>query len=786
MEKIFSCTSLYLSKRLDLDQNTTKMVLRLGLIYFTELLLLWIVTGSGNENQSLNPLLFKLGKFEFNVMLFQTIGFLVGAICFGWIKGESNEKEKINRIENLKKSLLWYTIGAFSSLVFFFTDKYDYLPYSMVGFALARTITCWGISGGIGINLTIIALIAKKGRHSVPILLFTIFGVLGTILCCVILFFVSSKYSVFIVLGIGTVLGLTQWYKLDPKHFQIAEKKIHTNNYRFKINPKMFWPRVLSFLILGLPTFYLAGILASQADIIVKSWFGEKIDNASSLFLGIQYAGFAFVCTLFCFKNNKFIAFRSLLTTSRKALLICGTIFQAVFILPFWFDISFLAPWNNLIYALIFCSGIGIGINWGILMILIFEQEEFQNAKTFAATLIPNLIRFSLAVILLLPVFLDTKNCFKEGTPDELRMLGFLVYLPYLLILFVFKDEGERKARYFKEDQDLKNSIYDLTSQQKNSAIAEPASMSQLMPQKLQQLKEKLIDKLKSQDFDLINLYFTNPYHKIQGTRLTEQEKQNSRNNAILKIVKYVELKASFSLLNISSDKKLSCIILYRSKSKLDTSLNPEDTYIINLEETAENIIREIETDLKTNFLAEKRATLKEHFAYHQKASEKTKEDYFAYIVRPVVDIENVKSYLVLLKASYLDQEIISALQTLLDLTLLKLSNQATKKLAQNNLNLKAKIRKEQENKLKQQIDIWERLISKNQILLVLESLNQYAKKHNRQGINTETILLMKRWNSLESTTRVDILTYEELNHESNKIVKDLLSLISTLEIPPA
>jgi len=859
-----------------LDNDVHKKLWKYGSIYFTELLLLWIVTSNTQINYELIP--DKYIGFPIDVIKIQTLGFLFGAIWFGYYMGEHKEKNKVNRINNLKQSLKWYWIGAFFSFVFSFIYLYfenqniikEYLDLLKWGFAISRFATCLGISGGIGINLTIISSLAKDGKHSAPILLFTVFGVMGTVICCILMLF-NWKYMVSLIFFIGFVLGVWKWYTLMPiKDCQKDQNehmdKEYTNDYEYCIKQQSFYSRVFSFVILGLPTFYLAGILASKADLLIDmGWFSNSNDlksskNLSSIFLGVQYMGFAIVCAIFSLPNKRigrfiFFPFRTWISEHRKGILVFGSVLQIIFIGVFLFWENGISVYFSCIFILL--SGAGIGLNWAIIMILIFEQEEFKHAKTFAATIIPNIIRFSLVLILAFPSILGMGNIEKDkflktinekeseenksdkgdigyivysdtletystnsktyGTTEianivdkyksvseikKLQGLAWLVYLPFIFTLFIFKDKGERNARYDLEERGLKQSVDDIINHQKfnNNLIFEKVNTEELIRGQFQELKKELRQKLKKLEFDLINFYYVLGDGALKRTDFDEQEKTNDRVEQIESILNKEKTDGLTNLLEIASDKRLNCVTVYKAKEKLDENLNYEDTIVIDIEPSISNIINNLKS--KSIKISEKEESiLKYNFYCHKEASKIYNKDYFVYIIRPITDVENAAVYLILLCSSRIGNDAISSLQTLIYLTLLKYSKlrqqqlefsikQVTTMLREEEdknvilrkekikLEIELGIRQDRKNKIKN----WKNMISKNNFKVLFEELQKYMEDFKLNQMGNMCHELLGRWNLNEADHQHGVLNNDEYTKKVNVIRIDLLKLLDDLK----
>lgn len=794
----------WLARAFDLNIRISEKLWRHGGIYFTELILLWIVTTSSD----LNCPLFSIGAFKVDVMRLQTLGFVMGGFFFGWFLGENKVKERVNRIKNLKISLWLYIIGALLSgtITFLYNPIHIEDTESTIKwlFAISRVITCIGISGGIGINLTILALSTKNGEHSAPILLFTAFGVLGTVLCCALLVSCSWKYLPSLIFFAGSIAAIIQTWCLnrDVKKDSVKYKgKEYINQYEYKVNLNEFWSRTAPFVILGLPTFYLAGILASEADLLTDRWFGGKkpIENISALFLGIQYLGFAFICIIGSWKGRKYIS------EYRKRILFVGGIFQIIFVVAFFF-FEGLSKWYS--YPLILLSGAGIGINWGILMILIFEQEEFRKAQTYAATIIPNIIRFSLLLILLFPPLLklgidDDKN--PNHKISQLGGLAVLVYLPFAFTLLVFKDKGERQARYALEDKNLREIVDEIINQQKTNNQNREINTedpNQLLRDKFAYLKEQLREVLKGQTFDLINFYYQFDGESIEGTVFFKDE-QNDRTEAIETILENTATKGLTNLLAISSQKRLSCVVIHNKEETQNDNVD----LCISLSKREEEIIEYIKKELNILVLTQDEVRkLKNNIIWHKRIAKKSKQtdgkDYFIYVIRPIEDIAGVDTYLVLQRPTFITDKAIGSFQTLIDLTLLKHSKNLQQQLEAEAKELKNQVQatknknltlENEINELKVKIDIkettenkvddWKKRVTKGYKYQrqVLEEIIEYANKLKIDSIVNSCEILLTRYNNQIEFNNVNVLRDDDFDRRLNQICSSLLHQLEEL-----
>lgn len=786
----------YFSKKIagyfNIDIDVCEKVLKHGSIYFVELLSLWIVTTAGNFNLKYNFV-----GFSIELMQIQTLGFLIGAFVFGWV-GEMIP----SRIRVLTCSLVLYALGNLMSIIYFLgvTVNLEGIPTNLsLLFAVARFVTCFGISGGIGINLTIIASSVKDGKHSVPILMFTAFGVLGTFTSSLFLFFFENQLlPIFII---GFLLSLYQIIKLRKQ-----QDKDYFVEYTFTIGDrKDYWSRALSFLLLGLPTFFLAGILASKANLFIDAWFEDfqfikSYKNPSSLFLGIQYLGFSLICIIFSIPFKKEITLRGksykldlryLVSERRGYILLIGTFFQLIFVGAF---VTNYTPNSVTAFILILISGAGIGINWGIIMTLIFEQDEFKNSKVFSATIIPNLIRFSLFLILIYPALLNIEIT----TLKNLQGLTILVYIPFVLASLLFKYKGELFARYNLNKSERLEKIKKIIDKQKfNINNFEKNSEDDVIDFLLNDLKNDIREVMNEYDFDLINFYFNKDGENLRCTNFCSSESKNNRANTIKRILLRPKTHGISNLLEVAQKKRLNFIVIHDSIHAPEENRKFKDTFLLDISKETEEIIKSI----NLNLTPDEEEALSDNIDKHKKASNCDNSDYFVYIIRPIEDINGLSVHLVMVCSHFINNEELASLQNLIDLILIKYNryrydvftkqinnNQKEIQQEKNNVaDLREHIKELEEkleikNKLISDIQDWKKLVGDDDLERVFNEVSNFLNANDSMPVYNDFFLLKAQWASIRGEQNIGVLSFEQRSHKLNEIRRSLMNFLDKLK----
>jgi MFS family permease len=356
------------------------------------------------------------------IINWQMMGLLIGGIVWG-IMGD-----KKGRLSVLFGSILLYSVANFITGFVQTVEQYAWL----------RFIAGIGLAGELGAGITLVSeLMPKKNR-----------GVMTSFVAGIGLFGAVFAYGVYKLTGdwrlcykIGGVLGIVLLFLRikvsESSIFQnISKSEVSKGNiFMFFNNGKRFKKYLLAILI-GLPTWYVIGILLNLGNRFAKELYGENaIDSGACIMYG--YIGIAL--------GDIIVGLVSQYYQSRKKAL---TIF---YIMTFIGAIYFYSPLNNndtSMYAISFYLGFSTGF-WAIFVTM--GAEHFgTNLRATAATTIPNMVRGALPLMNLL-----FKDYFQGSLHYSLIRSGIitgLIVMAIAVTALIFTEETFHKDLDFVEE----------------------------------------------------------------------------------------------------------------------------------------------------------------------------------------------------------------------------------------------------------------------------------------------------------------------------------------------
>jgi hypothetical protein len=156
--------------------------------------------------------------------------------------------------------------------------------------------------------------------------------------------------------------------------------------------------RYLRSIFIGLPVWYIIGVLITFADEFAKQFGITGFDQPTALML--QYAALAV--------GDLCAGFLSNYIKSRKKTLLIFYGITSVFIFLFFA----LRGGGNAFNMYLICMGLGFGSGISVLYITMSAEQFGTNLRATAAISIPNLVRGCLPLILLLFQFLRSREIF--------------------------------------------------------------------------------------------------------------------------------------------------------------------------------------------------------------------------------------------------------------------------------------------------------------------------------------------------------------------------------------
>lgn len=308
-----------------------------------------------------------------NIISWQMAGLLTGGIIWG-IMGDRRGRRSV-----LFGSILLYSVANIANGMITTTTQY----------AVVRFIAGIGLAGELGASITLVAELLPKEKRGVGTSIVAGLGLTGA----VVAFFVSQSYDWRLCYYIGGALGLMLLFLrvsvFESGMFEaVRESEVQKGNLlMFFTNRERFKKYLLSILI-GLPTWYVIGVLVTFSDQFAQN-FGITETILPGKAIMYAYAGISL--------GDIAIGLVSQGLRSRKKALYIFYVLTALAILAFFNQDGGSAATMYWI-----CAGMGFATGFWAIFVTMAAEQFGTNLRATAATTVPNIVRGSLPLVLLL------------------------------------------------------------------------------------------------------------------------------------------------------------------------------------------------------------------------------------------------------------------------------------------------------------------------------------------------------------------------------------------------
>ncbi len=305
----------------------------------------------------------------------QMIGLLIGGIAWG-IMGD-----KKGRLSVLFGSILLYSIANIANGMVQTVNQY----------VVMRFIAGLGLAGELGASITLVNEMLSKEKRGIGATVIATVGVFGAVTA----FFVYQYFGDWrLCYYIGGVMGLCLLVlriKISESGMfkEVKNAAVVRGNFLMLFHTKERFYRYVKAVVIGLPVWYVIGILITFSDKFGHEFGIEGVNPAKAILY--QYLAIAVGDTSAGLLSNY-------LKSRRKALFIFMSIL-AVFIVLFF---SQSLGWGNITSMYLLCAGMGFGAGFSVLYITMSAEQFGTNLRATTAISIPNVVRGILPLIILM------------------------------------------------------------------------------------------------------------------------------------------------------------------------------------------------------------------------------------------------------------------------------------------------------------------------------------------------------------------------------------------------
>ena len=328
------------------------------------------------------------GKFLFNM---QMIGMLIGGVIWGVLG------DKRGRLQVLFGSILLYSLANITNA--FVSDISTY--------AVIRIIAGIGLAGELGAGITLVSEMMSKEKRGYGTMIIVTFGALGAVFASLvgskgdyfsqIIFnltnFQLASWQVAYIIGglMGFILLFLRIGTIEPYYFKAikAKNEIKKGSFKLIFSSKANRIKYLHCILIGIPIWFIIGLIIMNSKDDFGPWVGLKnIENGTAVMY--TYIGLSF--------GDLISGLLSQVLKSRKKVVFLYLCFTAILTLVF----LFFGKGMTATTYYFFCFLLGTGTGYWAIFVTIAAEQFGTNIRSTAANTIPNFVRGSVNVIMLL------------------------------------------------------------------------------------------------------------------------------------------------------------------------------------------------------------------------------------------------------------------------------------------------------------------------------------------------------------------------------------------------
>ena len=351
----------------------------------------------------------------------QMAGLLIGGIFWG-ILGD-----KKGRLSVLFGSILIYSLANIANG--FVTSFEQY--------AVLRFIAGIGLAGELGAGITLVAEVLPRKIRGYGTTLVATMGVLGAVLAYFMADLFDWRTSYFIGGGLGLVLLVLRMKVFESGIFvKIKDKNIERGNVLMLFNNKKRFLKYLKCILIGLPIWFVVGILIT---------FSPEFGRA----LGITEPVNAGKAVMFAFSGQVLgdlaSGFLSQYFQSRKKIILTFMLVSSLMA-----AVYLLFPTKDIVVFYAICALLGFANGYWTLFVTVAAEMFGTNLRATVATSVPNFVRG--AVIPLTALFIQFKMSW--GIIYAAAAVGLLSFVIAVIALRYLDETFHKDLNYVEEDGD--------------------------------------------------------------------------------------------------------------------------------------------------------------------------------------------------------------------------------------------------------------------------------------------------------------------------------------------
>ncbi len=291
-----------------------------------------------------------LTEGEFIISI-QMIGLLIGGILWGIVG------DKKGRLSVLFGSILLYSIA----------NILNGMVTNMNQYYVLRFIAGIGLAGELGAGITLVSELLPKEKRGIASAMIASFGILGAVTAFYMNRLFDWRTCYYIGGGMGLfLLALRVSVNESGLYKQLTKTDVQRGNFLMFFTNKRRFIKYMRCILIGLPAWYIIGVLVTFSDQFGKEFGIPGIDPGKAIMY--QYMAIAF--------GDLTVGLLSQRLKSRKKALF---IFYAVTV--FFCILYFLQDGGTAEHFYLICAGLGYGTGFTVVYITMSAEQFGTNLQ---------------------------------------------------------------------------------------------------------------------------------------------------------------------------------------------------------------------------------------------------------------------------------------------------------------------------------------------------------------------------------------------------------------------
>ncbi len=358
------------------------------------------------------------GEFLISMQMY---GMLIGGILWG-ILGD-----KRGRLSVLFGSIITYSIANIA----------NGMVHSVEAYAIWRLIAGIGLAGELGAGITLVAETLPKDKRGYGTMIVAAVGLLGAIAANLVYQVLGDWRMCYFAGGVlGLLLLFLRFSVRESGLYKEMEKtKTNKGNFIYLFTDRKRLEKYLRCILIGIPIWFLIGVLITFSPEFAKTL---GVEDAISIKAGSAiawcYTGLVFgdICTGLLSQYLK----------SRKKVM---ALFLALNLILVFVYLNAFGISKNTFYLL--CMAMGFSAGYWVIFVTIAAEQFGTNIRSTVTTTVPNFVRGSLPLIIIMYQFLRDKT-FAGNILQAGMIVGIILSIISFLALWKMKETFTADLNY--------------------------------------------------------------------------------------------------------------------------------------------------------------------------------------------------------------------------------------------------------------------------------------------------------------------------------------------------